>query len=157
MIPETALRVKNHTQPQLNDRIERQWKDRLSELRNDDRDALIDRRLHELDQEWDVERTLQTNFATLSLVGIVLASKVDKRWAALAVGVPAFMIQHAVQGWCPPLAVLRRLGFRTAREINEERFALKSLRGDFDGLDRSQDAAGAYNSVKDQSRPDLNH
>ncbi|WP_416398824.1 hypothetical protein [Allohahella sp. A8] len=148
MIPETALRVSNHTHPQLNDRIEQKWKGRLTDLRSNDRSALIDRRLQELDQEWDVERTLQTNFAVLSLVGVALASKVDKRWLALALGVPAFMIQHAVQGWCPPLAVLRRLGFRTAREINEERFALKSLRGDFDDLHRSQDGAAAYDAVR---------
>jgi hypothetical protein len=30
--------------------------------------------------------------------------------------------------------VLRGLGFRTADEINEERTALKALRGDFSGL-----------------------
>jgi len=45
--------------------------------------------------------------------------------------VTAFLLQHAVQGWCPPLPVLRRLGFRTAREIEVERNALKALRGDF--------------------------
>ena len=40
-------------------------------------------------------------------------------------------LQHAVQGWCPPLAVWRRLGVRTQSEIDEERYALKALRGDF--------------------------
>jgi hypothetical protein len=43
-------------------------------------------------------------------------------------------LQHAVQGWCPPIPVLRRFGFRTADEINRERYALKALRGDFDGI-----------------------
>jgi hypothetical protein len=36
-----------------------------------------------------------------------------------------------LQGWCPPLPILRSLGVRTADEINEERYALKALRGDF--------------------------
>jgi len=36
-----------------------------------------------------------------------------------------------LQGWCPPLPVLRRLGFRTAFEIDYDRYALKALRGDF--------------------------
>jgi hypothetical protein len=36
-----------------------------------------------------------------------------------------------VQGWCPPIPVLRRLGFRTAFEIDQERQALKLLRGDY--------------------------
>jgi hypothetical protein len=43
-----------------------------------------------------------------------------------------------VQGWCPPLPVFRRLGIRTASEIDYERYALKSLRGDFDELDSEE-------------------
>jgi len=43
-----------------------------------------------------------------------------------------FFFQHATQGWCPPIPVFRRMGVRTRREINRERYALKALRGDFD-------------------------
>jgi hypothetical protein len=157
MITNTASRVNEHTAPEINARIEQDWKDRLAALSSDDRTALIDRRLAELNKEWDVERLLQTNFAALSLVGIGLASKLDKRWALLALVVPAFMIQHAVQGWCPPLAVLRRLGIRTAKEINEERFALTSLRGDFDNLNNRLESDAVYESVKDQGRPEQSH
>ena len=45
--------------------------------------------------------------------------------------VTTFLFQHAVQGWCPPIPLLRRLGIRTSREIEIERVALKILRGDF--------------------------
>jgi hypothetical protein len=45
---------------------------------------------------------------------------------------------HAVQGWCPPVPVLRRLGFRTASEIDHERYALKALRGDFEKFGAAQ-------------------
>jgi hypothetical protein len=45
--------------------------------------------------------------------------------------VGGFLFQHAIEGWCPPVPILRRLGFRTAREIDIERVALKTLRGDF--------------------------
>jgi hypothetical protein len=38
--------------------------------------------------------------------------------------VQGFFLQHAIQGWCPPLPVLRRLGFRTVQEIEEERAIL---------------------------------
>ena len=34
----------------------------------------------------------------------------------------------------PPVPILRRLGVRTAREIDIERYALKALRGDFGPL-----------------------
>ena len=131
MINDTATRVPQHTAAHLNDRIQQEFRDRIAAFKSNDRTALIDQRLAELDREWDVERILQTNFAILSLVGLGLATRVDKRWFALAAAVPAFMVQHALQGWCPPLALLRRLGVRTAKEISEERFALKSLRGDF--------------------------
>ena len=58
----------------------------------------------------------------------------SSRWLLLSGLVPAFLLQHAVQGWCPPIAVLRRFGFRTRGEIDAERTALKALRGDFEGL-----------------------
>ena len=71
----------------------------------------------------------------------MLALMVDLRWLALPVGVAAFLLQHAVQGWCPPVPVFRRLGVRTAGEIDQERYALKALRGDFDDL-ASAEATG---------------
>lgn len=91
----------------------------------------IAQRLEELEREWDIERTLQANAAGASLAGLALAITLDRRWLALPVGVAAFLLQHAVQGWCPPLPVFRRLGVRTAAEIARERYALKQLRGDF--------------------------
>lgn len=92
---------------------------------------LIDRRLEELDEEWDIERALEANSATIALTGVVLAATVDRRFLAVPGVVAAFLLQHALQGWCPPLPVLRRFGLRTAQEINRERVALKALRGDF--------------------------
>ncbi len=139
MFAATATQVSGQTSAHLNEQIRQETQERIAEFERDDRNALITRRLTELEHEWDVERTLQTNFATLSLVGLALVLKSDKRWLLLAAGVPAFMVQHALQGWCPPLPILRRLGVRTAREIADERFALKSLRGDFDEVERSKD------------------
>lgn len=49
---------------------------------------------------------------------------------------------HAVQGWCPPVPISRRPGFRTASEIARGRNALKALRGDFAGIDQARDKAG---------------
>jgi hypothetical protein len=42
-----------------------------------------------------------------------------------------FFLQHALQGWCPPLPIFRKLGYRTKDEIAKEKYALKLLRGDF--------------------------
>jgi hypothetical protein len=94
----------------------------------------IERRLMELDNEWDVERMIECNAAALALTGTVLAITHDRRFLILPAAVTAFLLQHALQGWCPPIPILRRLGFRTADEINRERYALKALRGDFDTI-----------------------
>lgn len=98
-----------------------------------DADA-IDRRLMELDDEWDIERYLETMAPTFTLLGLTLGLTVNRKWFALPLFVQSFFLQHAIQGWCPPLPVLRRLGIRTADEINQERYALKVVRGDFKDL-----------------------
>lgn len=137
MIADTATSVQEHTNPKLNERIQNETNERIARFKRNDHSEHIDSRLKELDREWDVERTLQTNFAVLSLVGLTLAPNVRNPWRWLALVVPAFMVQHGLFGWCPPLPVLRRLGVRTSREIGDERFALKALRGDFNAPAKS--------------------
>lgn len=90
-------------------------------------DQRIRERVRELDQEWDIERVLELNAATLGLTGLAMALNVDRRWLVLPGVALAFLLQHAVQGWCPPLPILRRLGIRTRGEIDREKFTLLSL------------------------------
>jgi len=104
--------------------------------------AAIDRRLAELDREWDIERCLEANAAGVSLAGIALAAFVDRRLLVLPALVAGFLLQHALQGWCPPVPLFRHLGFRTQSEIDEERYALKALRGDFRGVAAGTDGPG---------------
>ena len=125
----TVDRVPRHTAENVNRQIERGTKNRIRHFAT--HPEAIDRRLQELDKEWDVERLLEANASTLAFVGVALGASVDKRWLTLPALVAAFLFQHAIQGWCPPLPVLRRMGYRTAREIEHERIALKALRGDF--------------------------
>lgn len=91
----------------------------------------IEVRLKELDREWDIERCIETVAPSLSLFGLLLGATVNRKWFLLPAVVQAFLLQHGVQGWCPPVPALRALGVRTQQEIDEERFALKALRGDF--------------------------
>ncbi|MGF1451681.1 MAG: hypothetical protein ACFB21_06355 [Opitutales bacterium] len=92
---------------------------------------VIDARLIELDQERDVDQLLRTYGTSVALGSLVLGVLGKKRMLLLCGGVLGFLLQHGVQGWCPPLPALRKLGIRTRREINQERIALKALRGDF--------------------------
>ena len=88
----------------------------------------IERRLEELDKEWDIERAIEMNASALAFTGVAAGILHDKRWLILPALVTGFLFQHAVQGWCPPVPVLRKLGFRTVYEIEQERYALKALR-----------------------------
>jgi hypothetical protein len=128
----TAQRVPKHTSSEINRRIRREMEERLSYFQ--DHVHEIEDRLDELDREWDIERAIEANASALALGGLVLGLSGDRKWLGLPVLVTGFLLQHAVQGWCPPVPILRRLGFRTADEINQERYALKALRGDFDGV-----------------------
>lgn len=126
LITPTARRVPHNTAPEVNRAIHAETLARVILLAQQG-PAAIQRRLDALDKEWDVERCLETGAASLILTGTALAAGGDRRWLFLPAGVAGFLLQHAIQGWCPPLPVFRRLGVRTADEINEERTRLKAL------------------------------
>lgn len=128
MIAKNATRVSQHTAPEVNERIESRARRRIARYASAPPEELSER-LDELDREWDIERALETQASSLMLAGVALAALKDRRWLALPAVVSAFLLQHAVQGWCPPVPALRRLGFRTAREIEDERKALLDLIG----------------------------
>jgi hypothetical protein len=128
-IPSTPERVPLHTNKDVNERIRVQTEAKISEYANDRQG--ISSRLKELDREWDTERFLEANASTVVLVSVILGFAHSIYWFILAGLVGFFLLQHAIQGWCPPLPVIRRLGYRTADEINHERVSLKFLRGDF--------------------------
>jgi hypothetical protein len=107
MLPNTPERVPRHTSRAANQAIRTKIGESVREhARHPER---IDSRLAELDREWDIERTLEANAATVAFAGILLGAAVDRRWLALPIAVSAFLFQHALQGWCPPVPVLRRL------------------------------------------------
>jgi hypothetical protein len=130
MIAETAERVFENTAAEINARIHRQIEANVAHCAAQGINA-IDQRLDELDREWDIERCLETMAPTISLLGLGLGIAVDKKFLLFPIVVQAFFLQHALQGWCPPIPVLRRLGVRTPAEIEHERNALKALRGDY--------------------------
>jgi hypothetical protein len=141
MLPPTTERVSVHTAEAVNRQIQRELEDRIRYLAT--HRSEIPGRLWELDREWDIERTLEANASTLAFAGVALAATVNRKWLALPALVLGFLFQHALQGWCPPVPILRRLGFRTASEIEQERYALKAMRGDFARIDDARDGAAA--------------
>jgi hypothetical protein len=126
-------RVRTSTAEAVNEELDRELAGRVGRFAKGG-DGAIARRIAELDREWDVERVLEMNASALAFTGVALGAVHDRRWLLLPSLVLPFLFQHAVQGWCPPLPVIRRLGVRTRRAIERERYALKAVRGDFEGV-----------------------
>jgi hypothetical protein len=129
-------RVRAHTSPVVNAKIDRQLQARLQQYA-DAPPVEIGRRLAELDREWDIDRALMANFAIAGGFALMRGLKDIGRprlrlrrsspWLKLIRVQLSFLGLHAVVGWCPPVVLFRRLGFRTQREIATERGALEGL------------------------------
>lgn len=122
----SADRVRRSTALELNQKIDSEIDTSITQYRHRIREEII-RRIEALDKEWDVERVLEVNASSLALTGLVLGLTVNRKWFFLPGVVLPFLLQHGLQGWCPPLPVLRRLGVRTRGEIDREKYALKDL------------------------------
>ena len=125
MLADTAHRVELNTAEDINRARRAEIEQRLGHYATHRQE--IPARLAELDREWDIERAIEANAASIALVGLGLAAFVDRRFIALPFAVAGFLLQHAIQGWCPPVPILRHLGFRTATEIGDERHGLLTL------------------------------
>lgn len=123
-------RVRRHTPTEINRHIDAEIDTTLQCYTGASRE-LLSQRIDELDREWDIERALETHAASVSLFGLLLSRLHNRKWMWLSTGVALFLLQHALQGWCPPVSLFRRLGIRTQSEIDREKYILKALRGDF--------------------------
>jgi hypothetical protein len=130
-----ADRIREHTDEDRLTDLDRAARERIAEMR-DASPSELGARIERVERESDVERALEINAATLALSGLALGVFVNRKLLAIPAVVLAFLLQHGIQGWCPPLPVLRKLGFRSRQEIDAEKYALKALRGDFDSLTR---------------------
>ncbi len=133
-------RVRSHGPGKANEEILRELRERVAGYANRAQDE-VEQRLGELDEEWDLERSLQANAAVLSLAGLVLGATVSRKWLVLPGVVAGLLLQYAVSGWCPPMALFRRMKCRTRGEIDAEKFALRVQRGDFRGVEVGHSAS----------------
>lgn len=126
-----ADRVRANTSAEVNARLDREMRERVESYAAKG-GTDISRRIEELDREWDFERILEAEAASMGMIGVTLAATVNKKLLALPVMVAGMVLLHSVQGWYPLLPVFRRLNVRTREEIDREKYALKALRGDFE-------------------------
>lgn len=129
-----ADKVRRHTASAVLRRIDDRTATALWEATGADT-AQVDKRLAELDREWDTDRLLETEASAMGLMGLALGAFVHRKWLLLPAMVASSVLLHAQTGRYPLMPLFRRLGVRTAREIARERYALKALRGDFQDME----------------------
>lgn len=140
-------RVRRNTAPEILRRIDEQIERNVVYFSAQPREV-ISRRIRELQEEWSIERWLELNAATIGLTTVVLALTRDRKWALLTCAALGMFLLHGLQGFDPPIPLLRRLGIRTRGEIDREVYALKALRGDFSSVDERTAQADASNSAR---------
>jgi hypothetical protein len=133
-------RVRDHSAQHVNRRIVREMNASVEHCVRQGRDATM-KRLGELDHEWDIDRILMANFAVVggiaygaglerySRLGLLELLGLRRRrtgWLYFFGAQMGFLLLHATVGWCPPMAVWRRLGARTKTEIELERSLLRN-------------------------------
>jgi hypothetical protein len=91
----------------------------------------VSARIRELDAEWGVERALGAGLAGIGTFGLLMGLFGARIFRLLTwVSLP-LLFAFCLGRWSPPASVTARRGLRTRKEIEEERYALKALRGDF--------------------------
>ena len=147
ILPPTTQKVSLHTCSSINESIRKHTTDMLEIYKDRDNDSISDR-ISYLNEEWDTDRILEADIGLIVLAGSILGCKISKSWFVLTGIAGAFLLQHALQGWCPPLPLLRRFGIRTSEEIYNEKTVLKMIRKDF--LQETNDVAGMLSCAEKQ-------
>ena len=147
-----ADRVRANTWPAVNERLDREAQLRLREAATLTGSDELTTRMTRLDDEWDFDRTVETEAAIMGLVGVGLGAAVNRRLLVLPGLVSTMLVLHATHGWYPLLPLFRRIGVRSRDEIDRERYALKAMRGDFavlppDGSPAAERASAAWKAV----------
>lgn len=129
-------RARRHTARSVLRRIDNDTLDHLMEVGQKPETA--SRRLEALDREWELDRTVEAEAAAMGLIGLALGAFVRPAFLAMPATVGAAVFLFGTRGIYPLLPIFRRLGIRTSREIERERYAIKALRGDFDAMPQEQ-------------------
>jgi len=129
--------VRTHTDEAVNEKI-RKGTDRSIEYYSRHPDE-IPERLSELEAEWDVDRVMEANASCMIISGLAMSIVGGKKWLLLPAVAGGCLLQQSLDGWSPPMSLLRRLGIRTRDEIDRERTALRALEGRFDDMAKEKD------------------
>lgn len=130
MISETANEPLNGQQDQSVEQIDAKIEQNIRFYATQSPQA-ISRRIEELDQECDLDRTMALYGSGIGLGTILFSFIGGKKWLFLGGTALGFLLKHSLDGTSPVIPLLRKVGVRTRSEIDREKYALKILRGDF--------------------------
>jgi hypothetical protein len=137
IFPPTNKRVALNTNPTTNKSIRNNTLRRINIFKNCS-DKILSDNVDNLNHEWDVERALEVSAASVILGSTIMGLKTNKKyWFMISGTASLFLMQHSLQGWCPPVPLVRRLGIRTSEEINNEKIVYKLLKNDFENIPTS--------------------
>lgn len=148
VLPSTTNRVATYTNPDVNEMIRNNTIDNLACLEEADEEELS-RRIQKLNNEWDMERFVEARAAVCVMGSSLFGISKNRYWSFLTLIAGTFLLQHALIGWCPTAPIMRKMGIRTAEEINQEKMVLKVLRKDF-GHVKTNDAEELLKAAEKQ-------
>lgn len=94
----------------------------------------ISDRLAQLDREWSAGRMTKATIGVLIVVGLGLTALAGPWWMILPAVGGFFLLQYLFSRTSWLGATFQEMGFRSGAEIDQEKFALRTLRGDFKHL-----------------------
>jgi hypothetical protein len=103
---------------------------RLAKIADGGPEAVNDR-LTQLDSEWSAGRVSKSTLAIVILTGTILTLTLNWWWVILPAAAGLFLFQYLFTQTSWLAQVFQETGYRTRAEIEHEKFALRTLRGDF--------------------------
>lgn len=116
-------RIRANTRAAVNELIDLKVVDNIHFYLNRRPDKL-DERIDELSAESDVEQIIFHGTARLIIASAALGLVLNRRFWLVALALSGMLVQLSWQGWCLPLPLLRRAGWRSRQEIDAEKNAL---------------------------------
>lgn len=117
----------------------------------------IEQRLSELQNEWSLQQAVEFHAGMLTAAGGLFTVLFGRKWGLLSLVAGGLLVQYSIEGKCPGLSLLERMGFRSQRDIDNERVALKVLAGEFREVEHDGDplvkARHAYDAARRQPSP----
>jgi hypothetical protein len=90
----------------------------------------LDERIGALEDEWDMERAAEVLLAGAGVFGLVMGLVGSRFWRLLVWASLPMLFLLGQGRWKPLEDLLKSAGLRSRKEIREEMFALRALRGE---------------------------